>query len=70
MPAEYRLCAAETADELSEMVSQLFRDGWDLYGDPFFGTPEDKSPDSGDIPHQMFCQALTKTTHKQKPGVY
>jgi len=53
MAIEYKLCAAETAEDLNREVNKLLSEGWALYGNPFvspFGT-ETKS---------LLCQAVTK----------
>jgi hypothetical protein len=56
MGMEYKLCAAETAEELNKEVNRLLADGWALYGGPFIS--------SGTSAKQMFCQALTKMPKK------
>jgi len=32
---EYKLVEADDSDELSEKVSELLKEGWELYGQPF-----------------------------------
>lgn len=51
MSVEYRLCAADTAEELNRQVNELLREDWALYGSPFFTTGK-------------FCQAVTKVPKK------
>jgi hypothetical protein len=54
MSVEYKLCAAETADDLNKEVNKLLADGWALYGNPFVsGTAK-----------PLICQALTKMPKK------
>ena len=57
MSIEYKLCIAETAEELNKEVNRLLADGWALYGGPFVTTPG-----AGGRP--MLCQALTKMPKK------
>ena len=54
---EYKLCVAETAEELNKEVNKLLADGWALFGGPFVGTP-------GAGGKQMLFQALTKMPKK------
>ena len=60
MAIEYHLCFAEDAEELNKEVNQLLADGWELYGNPFFGTPRDTSLRAGDTPTRKLYQALIK----------
>jgi len=53
---EYKLCAAETVEELNKEVNKLLSDGWTLYDGPFIN--------SGTGGKQMFCQALIKMPKK------
>jgi hypothetical protein len=53
---EFKLCAAETAEELNKEVNKLLADGWALYGAPFVG--------AGGSGRQMLYQALTKMPKK------
>jgi hypothetical protein len=54
---EYKLCTAETAEELNKQVNKLLADGWALYGGPFVST-------AGPAAQHMLCQALTKMPKK------
>jgi hypothetical protein len=54
---EYKLCIAETAEELNQEVNRLLADGWALYGGPFVSM-------SGTGGKQVLCQALTKIPKK------
>ena len=51
MSIEYKLCAAQTADDLNRQVNELLRDGWALYGNPFTS-------------NGTYCQAVTKMPKK------
>jgi len=53
---EYKLCAAETAEDLNKEVNRLLAEGWSLYGNPFV------SP-SGTA-KSLLCQAVTKLPKK------
>ena len=53
---EYKMCAAETAEDLNREVNRLLTEGWALYGNPLAtSSPAGK---------QMLCQALTKLPKK------
>jgi len=64
MAIEYKLCAAGTAAELNEEVNELLRDGWALYGNPFFSSLKYTSTNTAETPAGMLCQALTKMPKK------
>ena len=53
---EYKMCAAESAEDLNREVNRLLTEGWALYGNPF-----STSSASG---KQLLCQALTKLPKK------
>jgi len=55
MTIEYKMCAAETAEDLNKEVNRLLAEGWALYGNPF------STSDGG---KQKLCQALTKVPKK------
>ena len=57
MSIEYKLCIAETAEELNKEVNRLLADGWALYGGPFVTPP-------GTEGKPMLCQAVTKMPKK------
>jgi hypothetical protein len=57
MKMEYKMCAAETSEDLNKEVNKLLAEGWALYGNPF-------SSSSGDGKKQLLCQALTKIPRK------
>ena len=63
MTIEYKLCAAATAADLNKEVNELMRDGWALYGNPFFSTLKDSSRNDG-TSAGVLCQALTKVPKK------
>jgi hypothetical protein len=54
---EYKLCAAETAEDLNREVNKLLAEGWALYGNPFV------SP-LGTGTKSLLCQAVTKMPKK------
>jgi hypothetical protein len=56
MTMEYRLCTAQTAEDLNIEVNKLLANGWVLYGNPFVSSSGESA--------QMLCQALTKTPKK------
>jgi hypothetical protein len=64
MAIEYRLCAAATAAELNEEVNELLRDGWALYGNPFFSLLKNTPMPAAEAQAGMLCQALTKLPKK------
>ncbi len=64
MAIEYKLCAAGTAAELNDQVNELLRDGWALYGNPFFSSLKNNSTHAVETPEGMICQALTKMPKK------
>jgi hypothetical protein len=57
MSIEYKMCTAETAEDLNRQVNQLLADGWALYGNPFVAPP-------GNGAKPILCQALTKMPKK------
>jgi len=57
MSIEYKMCTAETSEDLNKEVNKMLAEGWALYGNPF-------SCSSGDGNKQLLCQAVTKIPKK------
>jgi hypothetical protein len=45
--SEFRILSTSAAENLNDVVTKYLQQGWELYGDPFFGNGN-------------YCQAITK----------
>jgi hypothetical protein len=61
-PREYKLCCAHGPGYLSDEVTGLLSDGWQLYAQPFMVVYPDNPNDSTDQGRAgaMYCQAVTR----------
>ena len=60
-PTEYRICVADTPEQLAGQVSEQLSQGWQLHGYPFVDLQFQSNGKGRQLSGNVFCQAMVRT---------
>ena len=60
-PTEYRVCVADTPEQLAGQVTEQLSQGWHLHGYPFVDLQFQSNGNGRQLSGNLFCQAMVRT---------